>query len=335
MESPSSLPASEVIAPASEPERSPGDVSARRNAPDRAWAILLTVLGLGVLAAAAVIVAELSRIGAPAIAHAGLKSFVTKSTWDPTRDLFGAAPYIYGTLVTSAVSLVLALPISIGLALFLTEMAPPAVRSIVSFPIALLAGIPSVVYGLWGLFVLVPLLRKPVEPFLANTLGFLPLFQGAPIGLGYLAAGVILAIMILPTITSISIEVLRTVPGQLREAALALGATRWEAIRTAVLPYARAGIVGATMLGLGRALGETMAVTMVIGNSPTIRASLFAPGYSLPAVIANEFAEASGEMHTGALAALGLLLFAVTVLLNIAARVLVRMSRRGPARVAG
>ena len=260
--------------------------------------------------------------------------FVTKSTWDPTRDLFGAAPYIYGTLVTSAVSLVLALPISIGLALFLTEMAPPAVRSIVSFPIALLAGIPSVVYGLWGLFVLVPLLRKPVEPFLANTLGFLPLFQGAPIGLGYLAAGVILAIMILPTITSISIEVLRTVPGQLREAALALGATRWEAIRTAVLPYARAGIVGATMLGLGRALGETMAVTMVIGNSPTIRASLFAPGYSLPAVIANEFAEASGEMHTGALAALGLLLFAVTVLLNIAARVLVRMSRRGPARVA-
>src|SRR5206468_2197918 len=163
---------------------------------------------LGVLAAAAVIVAELSRIGAPAIAHAGLKSFVTKSTWDPTRDLFGAAPYIYGTLVTSAVSLVLALPISIGLALFLTEMAPPAVR-------------------------------------------------------------VILAIMILPTITSISIEVLRTVPGQLREAALALGATRWEAIRTAVLPYARAGIVGATMLGLGRALGETMAVTMVIGNSPT------------------------------------------------------------------
>src|SRR5881227_2299882 len=172
MESQSSLPASEVIAPASEPERSPGDLSARRNAPDRAWAILLTVLGLGVLAAAAVIVAELSRIGAPAIAHAGLK-----------------------TLVTSAVSLVLALPISIGLALFLTEMAPPAVRSIVSFPIALLAGIPSVVYGLWGLFVLVPLLRKPVEPFLANTLGFLPLFQGAPIGLGYLAAGVILAIM--------------------------------------------------------------------------------------------------------------------------------------------
>ena len=316
-----------------EPGPAPESAPARTNLPDRSWAILLTVLGVGVLVVAAVIVEELWRIGAPAIAHTGLKDFVTRSTWDPTRDLFGAAPYIYGTLVTSAVGIVLALPVSVGLALFLTEMSPAAVRSIVSFPIALLAGIPSVVYGLWGLFVLVPVLRNPVEPFLAKTLGFLPLFQGAPIGLGYLAAGVILAIMILPTITSISIEVLQTVPGSLREAALALGATRWEAIRLAVLPYARAGIVGATMLGLGRALGETMAVTMVIGNSPTIRASLFAPGYSLPAVIANEFAEASGDIHTSALAALGLLLFAVTVLLNMVARILVRMSRRGPARV--
>jgi phosphate transport system permease protein len=306
----------------------------RVNVPDRAWAVVLTVLGLAVLVVAGLIVAELIRIGVPALRHTGLLAFVTTSVWDVTRDVFGAAPFIYGTLVTSAVALVLALPVSIGLALFLTEMAPPRVRSIVSFPISLLAGIPSVVYGLWGLFVLVPLLRHPVEPFLAKTFGFLPLFQGAPIGLGYLAAGAILSIMILPTITSIAIEVLQTVPGSLREAALALGATRWEAIRIAVLPYSRAGIVGATMLGLGRALGETMAVTMVIGNSPTIRASLFAPGYSLPAVIANEFAEASGEMHTSALAALGLLLFAVTVLLNIAARLLVRMSRRGPHRVA-
>ena len=302
------------------------------NLPDRAWAWVLTLLGLGVFLVAVVIVLELTRIGAPAIAHAGVEGFVTKSVWDPTRDLFGAAPYIYGTLVTSAVALVLALPVSVGLALFLTEMAPPAMRSIVSFPIALLAGIPSVVYGLWGLFVLVPLLRNPIEPFLAHSFGFLPIFRGPTIGLGYLAAGVILAIMILPTITSISIEVLRTVPGALREAALALGATRWEAIRIAVLPYSRAGIVGATMLGLGRALGETMAVTMVIGNSPTIRASLFAAGYSLPAVIANEFAEASGDLHTGALAALALILFAVTVLLNVVARLLVRMSRRGPAR---
>ena len=304
----------------------------RANLPDRTWAIGLTMLGLGVLIVAGLIVAELWRVGGPAIAHTGLWRFVFNSTWDPTRDIYGALPYVYGTLVTSAVALVLALPVSIGLALFLTEMAPARMRAIVSFPISLLAGIPSVVYGLWGLFVVVPILRNPIEPLLART--HLPIFSGAPIGLGYLAAGVVLAIMILPTITSISIEVLQTVPGSLREAALALGATRWEAIRIAVLPYARAGIVGATMLGLGRALGETMAVTMVIGNSPTVSASLFAPGYALPAVIANEFSEASGDMHTGALAALGLLLFAVTVLLNIAARALVRMSRRSPARVA-
>jgi phosphate transport system permease protein len=322
------------VTAAREPERAPESAPARVNVPDRVWSGGLLLLGLAVLVVAAIIVAELVRIGGPAISHTGLVAFVSNSVWDVTRDVFGALPFIYGTLVTSAVALVLALPVSVGLALFLTEMAPPSVRSIVSFPISLLAGIPSVVYGLWGLFVLVPLLRRPVEPLLAKTLGFLPLFRGPPIGLGYLAAGIVLAIMILPTITSIAIEVLQTVPGALREAALALGATRWEAIRVSVLPYARAGIVGATMLGLGRALGETMAVTMVIGNSPTIRASLFSPGYSLPAVIANEFAEASGDLHTGALAALALLLFAVTVVLNIAARLLVRMSRRGPTRVA-
>jgi len=325
--------ASEIVTTVREPEPPPEIASARSNLPDRAWAAALGVLGLAVLVVAAVIVAELVRIGWPAMAHTGIVKFITTSVWDVTRDVFGALPFIYGTLVTSVVALVLALPVSVGLALFLTEMAPPSLKSIVSFPISLLAGIPSVVYGLWGLFVLVPILRKVVEPALAKAFGFLPLFKGPPIGLGYLAAGVVLAIMILPTITSIAIEVLQTVPGALREAALALGATRWEAIRVSVLPYARAGIVGATMLGLGRALGETMAVTMVIGNSPTIRASLFAPGYSLPAVIANEFAEASGDLHTGALAALGLLLFAVTVLLNVAARLLVRMSRRGPARV--
>jgi len=326
--------ASEILA-----VRKPGRLSrmaapARGNLPDSVWAALLTVLGLAVFAVAAVIVVELWRLSAPVLARTSLFSFISSSRWDVVRDVYGALPYIYGTLVTSFVALVLALPISVGLALFLTEMSPPRVRSIVSFPIALLAGIPSVVYGLWGLFVLVPLLRTTVEPWLADAFGFLPFFQGPPIGLGYLAAGVILAIMILPTITSLAIEVLRTVPLSLREAALALGATRWEAIRMAVLPYARAGILGATILGLGRALGETMAVTMLIGNSPTISASLFAPGYSLPAVIANEFAEASGQLHTGALAVLGLILFVVTLLLNVAARLLVRLSRRGPARVA-
>ena len=324
----------ETVTVARAPASSPPEIApARVNLPDRVFGWALYVLGISVLVVAGLIVSELWKVAAPGV-HAGVWQFIRSSVWDPTRDIFGAWPFVYGTLVTSGVALVVALPVSLGIAVFVTEMAPPTMRSIVSFPMALLAGIPSVVYGLWGLFVMVPLLRNPIEPTLSKVLGFLPLFQGAPIGLGYLAAGLLLAIMILPTITSISIEVLQAVPGSLREAALALGATRWEAIRTAVLPYARAGLVGATILGLGRALGETMAVTMVIGNSPTVRASLFAPGYSLPAVIANEFAEASGEIHTGALAALALLLFAVTLLLNIGARILVRMARRGPARVA-
>jgi phosphate transport system permease protein len=313
------------------PEEAP---LARVNLPDRAWALGQGVLGGGVLVVGALILLELWRVAAPALQKVGLLQFISGTTWDPVRDLYGALPFIYGTVVTSVLGLLIALPVSLGLALFLTEMSPPRFRTAISFPISLLAGIPSVVYGLWGLFVLVPILRYQVEPFLAAALGFLPFFRGPQIGLGYLGAGVILAIMILPTITSISIEVLMTVPSALREAALALGATRWEAIRIAVIPHARAGILGATILGLGRALGETMAVTMVIGNSLNISLSLFAPGYSLPAIIANEFAEASGALHTGALAALGLILFIVTLLLNILARLLVRMSRRGPARVA-
>jgi phosphate transport system permease protein len=298
------------------------------------WGIGLTALGGAVLVVAGLIVLQLTRLSAPVFHHAGLLSFVTSKKWDVVNDTFGAFAYVYGTLVTSTVALLFAMPVAVGLALFLTEMTKPQFRPLISFPLELLAGIPSVVYGLWGLFVLVPLLRDPIEPFLARTLGFLPFFKGPPIGLGFLAAGVILAIMILPTITAISIEVLRTVPGSLREAALALGATRWEAIRVAVLPYARTGIIGGIILGLGRALGETMAVTMVIGNAPQISASLFAPGYSLPAVIANEFAEASGALHTGALAALGLLLFGVTLLLNAAARLLVRVATGGAKRVA-
>jgi len=311
------------------PVSAPPGAPVRVNLPDRAWGVLLVTLGGAVLIVAGMIVASLVRLSTPVFAKIGIAAFVTGRTWDVTRDIYGALPYIYGTLVTSAVGLVLALPVSIGLALFLTEMAPSRLRAIVAFPISLLAGIPSVVFGLWGLFVMVPLLRHVVEPFLARTLGFLPLFRGPQIGLGYLAAGAILAVMILPTITTISIEVLRTVPGSLREAALALGATRWEAIRLSVLPYARAGIVGATILGLGRALGETMAVTMVIGNSSSISASLFAAGYTLPSVLANEFAEASGPIQTGALAGLGLILFGVTMLLNVAARLLVRLSTRG------
>lgn len=301
---------------------------------DRAWSILLGALGGAVLLIAGLILAELLHVSGPALSGARLWAFVTSADWDPVAGSFGAQAYVYGTLVTSVLALLLAVPVSLGLALFVTEMAPAGLRPLVSFPLELLAGIPSVVYGLWGLFVLVPALRDHLQPFLQRWLGFLPLFQGPAIGIGFLAGGVLLAIMILPTVTSISIEVLRTVPGSLREASLALGATRWEMIRTSVLPYARAGLIGAVMLGLGRALGETMAVTMVIGNSPIISPSLFSPGYSLPAVIANEFAEASGELHTGALAALGLILFGVTMLLNALARLLVQLVRRGPARVA-
>jgi phosphate transport system permease protein len=304
------------------------------SAGDRAWNASLFFLGGCVPAVAGVIVLELYAVARPALRQLGVLRFLAGSDWDPVAGSFGALAFVYGTLVTSLVAMAIALPVSVGLALFLSEMGPKRLRPVVGFAIETLAAIPSVVYGLWGLFVLVPLLRDHVEPALGKLLGFLPLFRGPPIGLGYLAAGVVLAVMILPTIASVTIEVLKTVPQPLKEGALALGATRWEAIRLAVLPYARPGIVGAALLGLGRALGETMAVTMLIGNSPEIHASLFAAGYSLPAVIANEFAEATGALHVGALAALALVLFGITLLLNAAARMLVRAVTRGPARSA-
>lgn len=302
-----------------------------RNPGDRAWAGILHVLGGGLLLLAGLILVELYAVARPALRQLGLWAYLAGSDWDPVSGAFGALPFIYGTLVTSLVAIVLALPVAVGLALFLSEMGPPRLRPVVSFAIETLAAIPSVVYGLWGLFVLVPLLRDHVQPPLGRALGFLPVFRGPGIGLGYLAAGVILSVMILPTIAAVAIEVLKTVPVPLKEGALALGATRWETIRIAVLPHCKAGLVGAALLGLGRALGETMAVTMVIGNAPEIHASLFAPGYSLPAVIANEFAEASGALHLGALAGLALVLFGLTILLNAAARTLVRMVARGPA----
>jgi phosphate transport system permease protein len=287
-------------------------------------------LGIGVLLLAGAILFVLIRVAAPLFANVSILSFVRGTDWDPVSNSYGALPFIYGTLVTSLIALGLAVPIALGLALFLTELAPKQVRPIVSFCVELLSGIPSVVYGLWGLFVLVPWLRESVEPFLTKVFGFIPLFQGPPLGLGYLAAGLILTVMILPTISSVTVEVIKTVPLSLREAALALGATRTETLRMAVLPYSKAGILGAVLLGLGRALGETMAVTMVIGNQPEIHTSLFAPGYSLPSVIANEFAEAEGA-HIGALAALALVLFAITFLMNAAARMLVRRGEHGGA----
>ena len=290
-------------------------------------------MGGAVLVVVGVIVFELARVARPAMAS-GTMRFLLARDWDPVAGSFGALPFIYGTLVTSVIAVAVAVPVAVGLALFLSEMGPPRLRPVVTFAVETLAAIPSVVYGLWGLFVLVPWLRESVEPALQRVLGFLPLFQGPTIGLGYLAGGLILAVMILPTVSSVTNEVLKTVPGALREGALALGATRWEAIRMAVLPYVRPGIFGAAILGLGRALGETMAVTMVIGNSPEISASLFAPGYSLPAVIANEFAEATGDVHTGALAGLALVLLGIALLLNSLARILVQLVGRGPRRSA-
>lgn len=250
-------------------------------------------------------------------------SFVTGRDWDPVREQFGALPFIYGTLVSSSLALVIAVPISLGVAIFLGELAPPWVRGPIGFLVELLAAVPSVIYGLWGIFALAPFLRNVVEPWLGKWLGFLPLFQGPHQGFGMLAGGVILSIMIIPTISSVSREVLRAVPSIYREGALALGATRWEAVRHAVLPVARSGLVGAVILGLGRALGETMAITMLIGNRADISASLFAPGYTMASVIANEFTEATGEVYLAALAEIGLLLFVVTLLLNVVARLLV------------
>lgn len=259
----------------------------------------------------------------PAIGKFGLGFFVSR-TWDPVRLQFGALPAIYGTLVTSAIALLIAFPIGLGAALFLAEDARLRfLRGPLSFAIELLAGIPSVVIGLWAFFILTPLMRDNVEPFLNHTLGFLPFFQGSASGYGFLTAGVVLAIMVLPIMVALSRDVIRAVPRALREASLALGATNAETIWSVILPYARVGITGAVLLSLGRALGETIAVTMVIGNRPQITSSLFASGYTLPSVIANEFTEAVGDVYLGSLFYLGVVLVLITIAVNVIARLLV------------
>jgi phosphate transport system permease protein len=246
-------------------------------------------------------------------------SFFSGTVWDPVADEYGALPFIYGTIVSSFLALLLALPLSIGAAIFLSELAPAWIEKPLSALVELLAAIPSIIYGLWGIFVLIPWLRTTIEPYLTDKLGFLPLFRGVPYGFGMLAAGIILAIMILPIISSISRDVLRAVPNSQREAALALGATKWESIKI-VLSSGKSGLLGATLLGLGRAVGETMAVTMVIGNRPEISLSLIDPSHSMASVIANEFAEATTELYTSSLIEIALLLFIVTIVLNAAAR---------------
>ena len=300
----------------------------RRSHGDRVFRGLLTVAAVIIPLLLALLIWQLWGEAHPAVSRFGL-GFVTSSTWDPVAEQFGALPLIFGTLVSSIIALVIAVPLSLGVAIYLTEFAPAALRQPVAFVIGLLAAIPSVVYGLWGIFVLIPFLKSSVFPFLRDTLGFLPFFQGTIYGPSMLAAGVILAIMVMPYIMSVAREVLLAVPGTQREAALALGATRWEAVTSAVLPYARSGIIGAVILGLGRALGETMAVTMLIGNRHEIAASLFAPGYTMAAAIANEFAEAVGDIHLSSLAYVALVLFAVTVLVNAGARLLIWRVARG------
>jgi phosphate transport system permease protein len=289
---------------------------------DRLFKAMLTVAALAVPVLLGFLVWELWAGSREAIQEFGL-GFLTSSEWDPVEGQFGALPLIFGTVVSSALALLIAVPLSLGVAIFLTEFAPMRIRGPVSFLIELLAAIPSVVYGLWGIFVMIPFLRATVYPFLKDTLGFLPFFQGPIYGPGMLSAAIILAIMVMPYIMSVSREVLLAVPNTQREAAMALGATRWEALTGAVLPYARSGIIGAVILGLGRALGETMAVTMVIGNRHEIAASLFAPGYTMAAAIANEFAEAVENIHLSALSYVALTLFVVTVVINAAARLLI------------
>jgi phosphate transport system permease protein len=255
-------------------------------------------------------------------------SFLFNSTWDPVQEVYGALPIIYGTVVSSILSLFIAVPLSIGVAIFLAEVAPSWLEKPVSFLVELLAGIPSVIYGLWGIFVLVPWLRNSFEPWLADKFGYLPFFRGAPYGFGMLAAVMILTIMLLPIISSISRDVLKAVPRSQREAALALGATKWQSTLI-VLKDAKSGILGASMLGLGRAIGETMAVTMVIGNRSLISTSLFDPSYTMASVIANEFTEATSQMYLSSLIELALVLFIITIIINAFARILVwSMSRK-------
>jgi phosphate transport system permease protein len=300
----------------------------RKNYGDRAFKLILTLAALLVPVLLGFLVYEIWSGADLAIRRFGL-DFVATSKWDPVAEEFGAFPLMFGTLLSSLIALLIAVPLSLGVAIYLTEFAPKGLRQPVAFLIGLLAAIPSVVYGLWGIFVLIPVLRTTAFPFLKQALGFLPFFQGPIYGPSMLAAGIILAIMIMPYVMSVSREVLLAVPNTQREAALALGATRWEAVITTVVPYARSGLIGAIILGLGRALGETMAVTMVIGNRHEIAASLFAPGYTMAAAIANEFTEAVGDLHLSALAYVAFLLFVVTVVVNAGARLLIWRVARG------
>ena len=297
---------------------------------DRLYQAGITFFALSIPVILALVAIEIVIAAWPALREFGF-GFLGSSEWDPVNERYGALPAIYGTLVTSTMALLIATPLALGVAIFLAEFAPPRIRQPIAFLVDLLAAIPSVVYGLWGIKVLVPFLREHVMPFIADTLGLkvLPIFSGPAYGNSMFAAGIILAIMILPYISAVAREVLMAVPRSQREAALALGATRWETIWGAVLPFARSGIIGGVILGLGRALGETMAVTMLIGNRHEISPSLLAPGYTMASLIANQFSEATNDLHVSALMAVGLTLFVLTLFVNGIARWLVWRVARG------
>ncbi|MBX6324267.1 MAG: phosphate ABC transporter permease subunit PstC [Rhodospirillaceae bacterium] len=300
------------------------DVLFRRGTGAAALAVLLVLGG---------VIVSLVEGAAPALERFG-PGFLIRQSWNPVTETFGAAAPVYGTLVTSAIAMLIAVPVGLGIAIFLTELCPPALRRPIGIAVELLAGIPSIIYGIWGLFVLAPLLQRHVQPALIDAFAGVPgleaLFAGPPYGIGVLTAGLILAIMVLPFVASIARDVFEAVPPVLKESAYGLGCTTWEVVRRIVLPYTRVGVIGGIMLGLGRALGETMAVTFVIGNAHRISGSILAPGTTISATIANEFSEAVGDVYTSALVALGLILFVITfIVLAVARWLLMRIERRG------
>lgn len=294
----------------------------RLRAGDEAAYLITLACAVTILVIVGLIVFELWTNSRPTI-HTFGWNFLVTSTWDPNGGKFGALPFIYGTCVTSALALLIAIPLGVAAAVFLSEMAPPKLSNLLTFLIELLAAVPSVIYGLLGIFILVPIIRDYLVPVLVKLFGYLPIFQGDFYGVSFLSAGMVLSVMVVPFIISVSREVLLAVPIDQREAALAVGATKWETTWQIVLPNARTGIMGSIFLALARALGETMAVTMVIGNTPKITASLLSPGYSIAAVIANEFAEASGSLYISSLIFLGLVLFGLTIVINAVARILI------------
>lgn len=298
---------------------------------DYVFKAITLVMALSIIAILLLMLYEMVSTSKATLAKFGL-DFITGRDWDVVQENFGALAFIFGSIVTSVLALAIATPLSVGTAVFISEVAPRKIGSVIGALVELLAAIPSVIFGLWGVLVMAPWLQSTLQPFLAKHLGFLPFFQGPAYGVGILAAVIILTIMIIPIITSLTKEVLAAVPQSQREAAIGIGATKWEMIRIAVLPYGKSGILGAVILGLGRAIGETMAVTMVIGNSPTISWSLFSAGYTMPSVIANEFAEASSTFHSSALMEVGLLLLIITLVINVLARLLLWGMNRNQAK---